>query len=230
MILYKYRSFEQLNFVADILVNKRLFCANIDDLNDPFEGRFLKSFPSQMYEDEERTIPVTGKGRVAKAIITTSGGYLPEEGDTLGWRVCSLSATPNDVRLWSLYGGSHRGVVIAFDLDVGDSMTGERGSGIFKVNTFPSLRKIDGSKESTSDTLTAKDLLTSKTQIWEYEQEYRVITKNAFLSVNGCIKAVILGPRMVAENSEILRRLSGDVPIVKSSLNPFKASVDVPKW
>lgn len=226
MLLYKYRSSEQLNFVADILVHERLFCSLTNELNDPFEGHCLYSRTLQMYEDEERTIPVTGKGRPAKAILTTPGHHIADVRELLeGWRVCSLSATAADVRLWSLYGGAHRGVAIALDLEVSNSAAEEMKAGIFKVDTSPSLPQILDGKD-----LLPKDLLTSKIQIWDYEQEYRILTKSRYFNVKGSIKAVILGPRMDDDHVEIIRRMAGCVPLVKSRLNMMKATVEVPEW
>ena len=43
MKLYKYRSLRQnLDFVLDILLNGRLYCAEYQTLNDPLEGFFIE--------------------------------------------------------------------------------------------------------------------------------------------------------------------------------------------
>ncbi|MGB8764645.1 MAG: hypothetical protein WCD07_07625, partial [Burkholderiales bacterium] len=36
MILYKYRSFDNYEFLLDILINERLYCSIYKNLNDPF--------------------------------------------------------------------------------------------------------------------------------------------------------------------------------------------------
>ena len=42
MKLYKYRSLRRnLDFVLDILLNERLYCANYTALNDPLEGYYV---------------------------------------------------------------------------------------------------------------------------------------------------------------------------------------------
>ena len=40
MKLYKFRSFENIEFTLDIIMNERLYCAQHKSLNDPFEGLF----------------------------------------------------------------------------------------------------------------------------------------------------------------------------------------------
>lgn len=38
---YKYRDFSSLQFALDIFVNKRMFAASFETLNDPMEGSYL---------------------------------------------------------------------------------------------------------------------------------------------------------------------------------------------
>lgn len=38
---YKYRSLSNLRYFLDILINKRLYMATYDELNDPMEGAFV---------------------------------------------------------------------------------------------------------------------------------------------------------------------------------------------
>ena len=40
---YKYKAPTPFEYIADILINERLYCAPYDQLNDPFEGIFLES-------------------------------------------------------------------------------------------------------------------------------------------------------------------------------------------
>ena len=93
MILYKYRSLSNIKFVLDILVNQRLHCARHDKLNDPLEGVFW-----YMLQREK------GVRRI---------GYDKNNHK----RVCSLSKSLNDIRLWSYYAEGHQGVAIEINLD-----------------------------------------------------------------------------------------------------------------
>jgi len=43
MILYKYRSLVNFERILDIILNQRLYCSKYDELNDPFEGLFIRT-------------------------------------------------------------------------------------------------------------------------------------------------------------------------------------------
>lgn len=86
--LYKYRSLENFERLVDIIVNKRLFGATFDSLNDPMEGVFK-------YERGINTDKIDAI-RNSKHIA----------------RICSLSKTFTDDLLWSFYANGHRGCCI----------------------------------------------------------------------------------------------------------------------
>jgi hypothetical protein len=96
MKLYKYRSLRRdLDYVLDILLNERLYCAPYSALNDPLEGVFIVHVP-----------------RLANFLHPLSMlEKLP--------RVCSLSQPLGDIALWSHYADGHTGVAIELDLPIG---------------------------------------------------------------------------------------------------------------
>src|SRR3569623_70293 len=100
MLFYKLRGFEKPDRIHDILTNERLYCAPWYQLNDPFEGRIRQrmSFPGW-----KRRVISDG---------TLDDFYPSEEGV---FRVCSLSASVNDVRLWSHYADGHSGLAVEID-------------------------------------------------------------------------------------------------------------------
>ena len=116
MKLYKYRSLaEYIEHTLDILLNERLHCAPYDELNDPFEGVFLSvaHIPRNMaFSNDARTwIRLWG---ASYCQITKIIGKYPIPGGT---RVCSLSASLSDVRLWSHYADGHKGIAIEIDFE-----------------------------------------------------------------------------------------------------------------
>lgn len=179
---------EQLSFLADILINERLFCGPYYSLNDPFEGQFLYAIhfpPNELFPAGLRTVSLTSLEDI----------HGPEE---YGYaRVCSLSADIKDVRLWSNYAGGHRGVAI--EIDVTDSM-----QDFHKVNYTPKLPLYDDPKHAGPSLIMA---LTAKTIHWDYEKEYRVITANEFYPINGRIKRVIVGTRCKTTDIPIIQKL-----------------------
>lgn len=149
MILYKYRSMQNLTYIADILVNERLFCPLYFNLNDPFEGQFrlVTHFPA----NEFISMPLRVAGINDVDDLLDMENY--EE-----VRVCSLSATTADVRLWSLYGGGHRGVAIEIDLT---SMK-ER---IDRIDYQPTLPTYDDPRYAGPS---IRQALSVKTLQWQY--------------------------------------------------------------
>lgn len=86
---YKLRTLGQFERIADILVNNRLFCSKLQDLNDPMEGFFHanikgKGFSTLYVKDDQR-------------------------------RICSLSGSIQSIKLWSQYGDDHKGIAIRFE-------------------------------------------------------------------------------------------------------------------
>jgi len=197
MILYKFRSYEQLHYIADILVNERLYCSKLDELNDPFEGHYIFQIKLQ-----------NGLAALAgKRNYTITQHKEPrhdrESADKL--RICSLSGSMSDVRLWSFYGGSHRGVAIGVDFDI-DSDFEEDGTNTNKVPL--------------------KKAVTNKTSIWNYEDEYRIITSKQFHSIKGKIREIITGPLMTSREQEVILKLAGEIPVFNSRLDHSKLCVE----
>ena len=100
MKLYKYRAWHQLEYVLDIVHSERLHCASYKDLNDPFEGVFLQLL-----------------GRPRGLIRNLKRQATLDDFGIGNFRICSLSASMNDVRMWSNYANGHRGMAIELDLD-----------------------------------------------------------------------------------------------------------------
>ena len=90
LMLYKYRSPQQLQFALDILLNKRLYASRVSDLNDPMEGLWHYSGKDILWPKEIR--------------------YVDEQVEK--YRVASLSANPTSTLMWSHYADSHRGIAI----------------------------------------------------------------------------------------------------------------------
>ncbi|RUO69004.1 DUF2971 domain-containing protein [Pseudidiomarina sediminum] len=86
---YKLRTLEQFERIADILVNNRLFCSKLRDLNDPMEGFFHANIEGKGFS----TLYVKGDPR----------------------RICSLSGSVQSIKLWSQYGDDHKGIAIRFE-------------------------------------------------------------------------------------------------------------------
>lgn len=216
MKLYKYRSLEHLEYTLDILQNERLHCAPYDKLNDPFEGIFLSvSHISGAINALPINVGPIGGDVTVKRPQSISESPIP--GST---RVCSLSASRNDVRLWSYYANAHRGVAIEIDFD-------EDNDQLHKVEYVKQL------KEFTVTILTAPkptEILGIKSYHWAHEQEYRLILDDEYYSVRGKITGIYYGLRTAPLMKEMIIRFVGKrIPVYSTKLNEKAIEINLNK-
>ena len=135
-------------------------------------------------------------------------------------RICSLSASLGDVRLWSHYADGHRGVAIEIDFD-------GRESEIHKVDYINQL------KEFSNTILTgprSEDVLRLKTNHWEYEEEFRIISDVEYFSIKGMLSAVYCGIRISDLHQELLlRSVSNRIPVFSTKLNEKTVTIEPQK-
>ena len=182
LTLYKLRSLERLDFVADILVAERLYCAPWYELNDPMEGYFDMSCAAKCFGD-------------LSVLISTPQTICCRSADKM--RICSLSLDISDIRLWAHYGGAQAGVAIEIDFSGLETE-------VRKVIYDSRLQKIDVTDGTVPD---PREILSHKTHHWSYESEYRVITKEHYFPEKGRIRRVIVGRSCPDSMVDILRRL-----------------------
>lgn len=197
MILYKYRSLSNFEHVADIILNERLYCSTYDRLNDPFEGLSVTIWTFTFRKKsltQRHAFPV----RYEEILKNT--------------RVCCLSSSLSDVRLWSYYSDGHKGITLEIDF------TGIE-SHIHKV--------VYSSDLSGFDNPTRQELLSRKTNHWEYEAEYRIIHDEEYFPINKRIKTIYLGNRISPTHRDLLKRMvSDEIEIYNTRLNVDKVQIE----
>ena len=192
MILYKYRNFESLEFALDIFVRQRLFAADFKSLNDPMEGRFVYS-----------------KGILDRYDLQRIRGEKAE------YNILSLSATPNNMLMWSYYASGHNGFVVGVDV----------------TDTNTEIEEVDYVEDLVLDRNTdnlAKSILTKKLRLWNHEKEYRVLKRNDhFVGVE--VKELIFGvhanPGLCELISEIALRFCPGVKVRKMQRQELETGV-----
>lgn len=209
MLLYKYRSLDSLDFALDILLNERLYCSAYTELNDPFEGQFQQIPALRGLLGSVLPLPTITMEEIMK--------------DHPPIRVSSLSKTPSDVRMWSLYASSHTGISIEIDFD-------HPGTEFpLEVRYLPHILKLEQSllDEIQAEAHNAGYLLAFKTEHWCYEQEYRLICRNTFSHIKGAIRRVLVGHRADPQKVEILRKVRPDLDFYRTTLNHQDVAVIV---
>lgn len=158
----------------DIVINRRLWASEYQKLNDPMEGQYLDRYQSLSHE-----------------LIKALSGYKENT------RICSLSANPEDVVMWSLYADGHQGVVVGVDIDINKYSV--------KPVFYTGLQEFPERVDYIS-TDTAIDILTHKLREWSYEREHRVFTHGSNF-VYCSIRQLILGQRVGSTNKSLIKKI-----------------------
>lgn len=204
MLLYKFKPATSLLYLLDILVHERLYCSPYEALNDPFEGQFRTLATSLGYSLEGPGQSEIGrilrnidkKLKTHPRVLINRLDEIPNAGIT---RVCSLTGNARDVRMWSLYADSHQGVAVEIEFN-DEEMTNV----VRKVKYGTDLPKFAHSLENHPP---AAEVLICKTNHWEYEDEYRIITDQETFPIAGKIRRVLLGGRCNSAVVELLDKL-----------------------
>ena len=207
MHLYKFRGLSSLERLADILVSERLYCPWYSDLNDPFEGVCM-----------ERGFFGTPENPGRRYRVTTTVDDLADPENPVDYRVCSLSGSVSSVQMWSHYGDSHKGVAIEIDFS---------GAAQFpkKVNYVDGIRQYDHLMQEHPS---IGNILLYKTKIWDYEDEYRILTSEQFYNISGRIRKVLLGPRFLRQSRGLIERICpSGATIAETKLDHATATVSL---
>lgn len=187
--VYKYRGFNNIEYVMDILKNHRLYFPTRDELNDPLEGMCQPLYFTYMGVDYY----------IKTGIEQPECGYIFNQ-----FRVLSFSRHWNSMQMWAHYAQNYNGVCIGFD--VKDSLkdikevtyTNRRYPKIVKAG----LSEVDPQLEKT---IVDRNLYT-KSKNWKYEAEYRIVKKQTekYLEFDPtCISSVILGNLSVIDDENL---------------------------
>jgi hypothetical protein len=216
-ILYKYRSLNKNTF--RVLQKGEIFLSSVFDFNDPFEGFIPLAYKPDLLTDDNiftKLFEVIKKANPDwddKDVLNqvkiqkekrpwNDPDFLKQHrietrkkiGEDFG--VFCLTPQNNNFLMWSHYADSHKGICIGFDTHI--LMATVLGF-LQNVNYQCELPKFE-LNEDVNGFLTK--FLFTKSDAWQYENEYRLIKFNAakkhfFMPING-IREVILGCSMEA--------------------------------
>ena len=205
LLLYKYRSLQELDLVLDILLNERLYCCPYRKLNDPFEGQFKSFF---------------GSLQIGSGGMLHAGANFETFADVAyvdGVRVASLSATKSDVRMWSHYADGHKCIAIEIDCT---------GLKVFEVKYRPNLLAYHKGIHTLGPT--PQLILTGKSLHWEYEKEYRFIQDEEYVTIAGRIRRVLLGIHVDPEVEALLEKAAPNFEYQRMELDHDSLEVREP--
>ncbi len=208
MKLYKFRSLTRLDYVLDIVLNERLHCAHFSSLNDPMEGIYL----------DEHHVWVGDYVAVSPMQYARAASELPDSIDCC--RICSLSESYEDLRLWSHYADGHRGVAIEIDF------TGHEASAK-PVDYLTELKKY--AAHTVLGRPEAETVFRQKTIHWAYEAERRILQSatQIYYPINGRITAIILGTRTARELKSLIdKAVPRHVAMIETKINEKTLKVE----
>jgi len=213
MRLFKFRSLSNIEFVLDIIYNQRLYCATYDNLNDPFEGLFISNLLN--LSQRPKGAQLLGDDEAGYQVVVSAKHINNQALENS--RICSLSQSISDVRLWSYYGDGHTGIAIEIEVDDEDPL-------LHKVNYCNELPRVDLGYLGDADILS---LLRKKTLHWQHEQEFRIVSDEKYYCIKKKIRSIYLGSRVSPFHADILKKAVGhDIDIFHTQINPHRVEVE----
>lgn len=230
--VYKYGSWPDA-YTKDVLLNNRLYLSYPNEFNDPFDSdlNIIRSigttlswirnilFTQQYIQKKNRkywivfflwkTAPFImnflGKGIMHRVGKNKTLGSLSSKFNHVNSvvknsiKVYCFSAVKDNILMWSQYADKHTGICLEFD------------TAVFKDKLFK-VHYIDSFIEATYKNIvnTKEKFLIQKSNIWEYEQEHRIVyTLDAMNNIycpipEECITGVICGCQMKDEDFQSL--------------------------
>lgn len=197
-VLYHWQRFNEGRLRAMLLSN-RIYCStpgafndpwdckphfNSDILNDPQENqrhadwavdlcRRKTHMSAQELQQMYQTL-LTDRARASDLLNQISAEMASAINDR--YRVYCLGPDAGNLLMWAHYAEDHKGICLEFDL------ANETLCSALKcdyLQTFPLMKLHDDSEEA------AQTILLAKSDVWRYEQEYRLIAQERAAAIAG---------------------------------------------
>lgn len=250
-ILYKYRLWND-KFQKRLLTKREIFLASADQFNDTFdvalpfkckeedltpENIFKKLYitAKEMHPDySEIEIHQMCFDRQSSGVFD-DGQYWKDEYVRIKSRlnneygILSLATRKDNILMWSHYTNSHKGFCVGIDTSqLYNSIQGML-SHVSYSNNFPQLKLF------VDPTKTMIDILTTKSRLWRYEKEIRLIKHNAsrkqFKLPKEAYKELIIGMNMPKVHTDsiisLVRKRFPKMKIYQSKMNLDKFKIDL---
>jgi hypothetical protein len=197
MKAYKFYSSSSLEYALDIVLNQRLYCARWDSLNDPMEGLF--SYSRSPYDNSNHD-------NFLSKIKNRKREY----------RVCSMSEDYDNYLLWSHYADGYDGVAVEVKIPQSDYE---------EIDYKPGYAVIDQA-HSTDPDRSAREILTSKHEDWDYEDEVRVLSTEKWYHLEEPVERIIAGHSLHQALFETLKIICRSQDIVLNRTGIGDTGVD----
>ena len=206
-LIFKYRAFNKSSI--ELLVNKELWLAKTDSLNDPFECQMI-------FNEILESIWLNYK--INPELKNKIEEETKKNLENLG--VCSFSQTRQNQLMWSHYADEHRGFCIGFnkkillnqqpylhEIEV-NYQSDYPHKEIFLLLDYLIKHKQTDEVEAIISSITFVIMKTKYTH-WSYERELR-LTRDSYGALpftEKCVNSIVFGLRMSERDKQTLRLL-----------------------
>lgn len=237
---FKYRSLGEgddgLDIIRDIVIGQKIYWPSPTQFNDPFDcspavkipkGPRFKTLTREMHR---RNLPNASRKDMRKFLRdvgkTPPGQYrrwLVENLKSMmeGSSVYSLATEAENILMWSHYANSHKGVCIRFDA----RKLLQTFPVASPIHYSPERPEISFGEEESSELL--KKLILTKSNLWGYEKEWRLIGYNEERGLrnipSGCLSGLVIGSKSSTEHRAAL---AGFVEQASKPLALYQAEED----
>ncbi|MDQ7838393.1 MAG: DUF2971 domain-containing protein [Thermodesulfobacteriota bacterium] len=203
--LYKYQSLSAHSLAA--LTNNTIWLAKPKSFNDPFDCAI--TLDRQKYKESVMHAISVAMERAKSDRLRPEHLQDVWPGDKEAFErfrdsllklvqnmgICSFSALPNHLLMWSHYANHHRGFCIGYDCCEGTKFR-ELAHEVRYEDSVPSLTVADFAPPDNEEALDA--LWLTKAKCWSYEQEWRVMMNEGDKAYQApsSVVSVIFGARM----------------------------------
>lgn len=225
--LYKYRA--PGTFTERIITDRKLWFANPESFNDPFDGNirvltnnsfeeiktYWEKVPNMTRAEKRHIIQQMAKDPAKRARMVN--GAAQDATNETG--VSCYAEEPDNILMWSHYASSHTGLCLKFDLLADPSFFFT----LIPVNyssDYPQCNFIRFPNDS------VEKLIGTKAKLWEYEKEWRVLKHDAIGSqpfMKQALVEVLFGCKASKEFISKIKQLSRETGL--SHLTYKKAQV-----
>ncbi len=202
--LFKFRPFNKTSI--ELLVNKELWFARPDSLNDPFECQF---------NSDTIFSPMSESLVISKEEITKTKEIALDTFNSMG--VCSFSRARKNQLMWAHYANEHKGFCIGFnETKLTKSEPTMKSIDVVYQSDLPSKPVVKKFEKLTAYKLEGKldkeayySIIGTKYTNWKYERERRLVLSQstAFPFSADSVVSIAFGLRMSDRDKETLKQL-----------------------
>lgn len=196
MTLYKFKSLDEFEFIADIIMNNRLYSTEFTNLNDPMEGVF----------EYDNTVD--------RSIIERIVGEKRKH------KICALTKNYHNPILWAHYANSFKGICIEVEIDEKILTPHEITYGSFTPIISAEYDNIINFRQEPDQW--AISALTRKYEDWAYEEEVRLLNnkQNVYIEKGVSVKSILFGVHTSSIYKQVIEK------ITPTNVNLFYTTLD----